>query len=77
MTNILLAIVALGSIATLVLWLFKRYWSADAETRKLKNRLRIVRKAMQEAIIDNRSDDWSLFNTERLQLLEKLSNIRK
>ena len=76
MTNILAAIVAVGSIATLALWLFKRYWSADAEKRIVKNRLEVVRKEMRQALLDGRSDDYDRLRDEREQLHKELRNLR-
>ena len=76
MTNILAAIVAVGSIATLALWLFKRYWSADAEKRTVKNRLEVVRKEMRQALLDGRSDDYDRLRDKREQLHKELRNLR-
>lgn len=73
MKEIIAAIVILGSI---FLVLFKKLWSSDAEVRELKKRLRMVRKYMRLAVTENRSDDWSVFNSERMQLLKKLRDLR-
>ncbi len=75
--NILAAIVAVGSIATLALWLFKRYWSADAEKRKLKKQLKEIRKSMYQALRDGHSDDYDLLGAERRELLKELRDLRK
>ena len=70
-------IVAIGSIAALALWLFKRYGSADAEKREHKKRLRVVRKAMRLAAAENRISDWDRLNDERLSICQKLNYLRR
>jgi len=72
---ILGAIVALGSIATFSLWLFKRYWSADAETRKLKKQLRQIRKDMRMALLSGCSSDYDLLGAKRRELLQELRGL--
>lgn len=75
MTQILAAIVALGFIAKLIHWVWKRYWSADAEKRKLKKQLEEVRKQMYQALLDGRNDDYDRLRTERDELHKQLSNL--
>lgn len=74
MTSVLAAIVSLGSIATLALWIFRRYGSKDAKKRKLKNQLEELRKEMRQALLDG--SDYSRLLADREQLFKKLSNLR-
>ena len=62
-------------VGELLLLIFRKYWSPDAEKKDLKTDLRLVRKAMRRIVAG--SDDWNRLNDERLSILEKLSNIRK
>lgn len=73
MTNVFAAIVGLGSIAALALWLFKRYGSKDAKRQKLKNQLEELRKEMRQALLDGR--DYSSLLAKREQLFKKLNNL--
>lgn len=75
MTTIAAIIIALGSIAALALWLFKKYWSVDAEKRALKKQLEEVRKQMYQALIDNRGDDYDRLRDERDELHKELGNL--
>jgi type II secretory pathway pseudopilin PulG len=74
MTNVFAAIVGLGSIAALVLWLFRRYGSKDAKRQKLKNQLEELRKEMRQALLDGRN--YQSLLDKREQLLKRLSNLR-
>lgn len=76
MTKILGAIVALGFIAKLIHWVWKRYWSADAEKRALKKQLEEIRKQMRQALLDGRSDDYDRLRNERSQLLKRIRDLR-
>ena len=77
MTELILgAIIAVGSITTLVLWLFKRYWSADAKKRAVKKQLEEIRESMHQALLDGRDDDYARLRSEREQLHKELRNLR-
>ncbi|KKN53618.1 hypothetical protein LCGC14_0600490 [marine sediment metagenome] len=80
-------IIAIGSMAALALWLFKKYWSTDAKTRELKKRLRTVRTEMKDKLEeikhaksaedeDMLMDTYNELDNKRLQILADLSLYR-
>ncbi len=80
-------IIAIGSMAALALWLFKRYWSADANTRELKKSLREVRGKMKDKLEEIKHaksaededvfmDTYNELDNKRLQILAEISLYR-
>ncbi len=80
MKELIAAIVVIGS---LLLFLFKRYWSPDAEAKKqraeikkLKTRRKEIRHAMRIALRNGEFNDYARLGYERGLLDKDLRDLR-
>ena len=76
-TLILSAIIALGTIAGLVTFVWKRYWSKEAKIRSLLGELDDIRKQMRGALRAGNNNRYDFLRDIRSGLLDTLSNLRK
>ena len=72
MTNILLAIAALGTIAALVLWILKRWWGKPEQIAKLKEEVDEITSQMAEILL-TKPVDWRSYDN----LNDRLSKLNR
>ena len=78
MTQVIVLIIALGSIAALINRVWKRYYSKDAKIRKLVKELEQIRKQMYDALLhDGRGDKYDALRDIRGGLLKEIRDLRR
>jgi len=82
MNTTIAVVVALGSIAALALWLFKRFYGSKADLKKLvklQERVDEITKEMADMLARKRTYSYKRYdklNSERMQLNRRIKRLK-
>ena len=76
MSTLTIIIVALGSIAGLLRLIWKKYWSKDAQEKKLLDQLEEFRREMAQSLRDDKKARYYFYAAARKRLLAELRDLR-